>query len=117
MRPQNKIYESVEADGTERRKVISFEVDRSLGMFRLRLGTDVNASEGGGKAMLMRRRPLKQTTSISEKLFASAKAMRDRATRLPSGLERDALLRRARRAETASHLEDWANSAGLQPPE
>ncbi len=42
-RPQTKIYESVEEDGTEPRKVISFEVDRSLRMFRLRLGTDVNA--------------------------------------------------------------------------
>jgi hypothetical protein len=67
--------------------------------------------------MLMRRGPLKQTMSVSEKLFASAKATRDRATRLLSGPERDALLRRARRADTASHLEDWANSAGLQPPE
>jgi hypothetical protein len=66
--------------------------------------------------MLIRRRPLKQTTSLSEKPSVSAKELRDRAARLPYGPERDALLRKARQAETAAHLDDWANSAGLQPP-
>jgi hypothetical protein len=32
------------------------------------------------------------------------------------GPERDELLRKLRQAETAMHLEDWANSPGLQPP-
>ena len=66
--------------------------------------------------MLMRRRPLKQTTSLSEKPSGSAKEMRDRAARLPPGPEQDALRRKARQADTASHIDDWANSAGLQPP-
>jgi hypothetical protein len=26
------------------------------------------------------------------------------------------LLRRARQADTAAHLDEWANSPGLQPP-
>ncbi len=66
--------------------------------------------------MLIRRRPLKQPTSLSEKPSGSAKEMRDRAARLPYGPERVALVRKARQADTASHLDDWANSAGLQPP-
>jgi len=48
--------------------------------------------------------------------LVSAKEMRDRAARLPYGPERDALLRKARQADTASRLDDWSNSAGLKPP-
>jgi hypothetical protein len=32
------------------------------------------------------------------------------------GPERDELLKKLRQAETAMHMEDWANSRGLQPP-
>jgi hypothetical protein len=35
---------------------------------------------------------------------------------LPPCPEREELLLRARRAETASHLTEWLNSPGLQPP-
>jgi hypothetical protein len=35
---------------------------------------------------------------------------------LPPGRGRDELLNRASRADTASHLDEWAHSAGLQPP-
>jgi hypothetical protein len=38
------------------------------------------------------------------------------AEALPAGAEREDLLRRARQADTASHIDDWANSAGLQAP-
>ncbi len=34
----------------------------------------------------------------------------------PLGPERDAMLKRASQGEVASHLDEWANSAGLQPP-
>ncbi len=42
--------------------------------------------------------------------------LREKALMLPPGPEKDDLLRRARQADTALHLEDWANSPGLQPP-
>jgi hypothetical protein len=35
---------------------------------------------------------------------------------LEPGPQRDELLRKLQRAQAAMHLEDWANSAGLQPP-
>ena len=35
---------------------------------------------------------------------------------LQPGFERDAMMRRARHAETASHLEDWLLSPGLRTP-
>jgi len=62
------------------------------------------------------RRRIKQSKSLKERLAASAKDARDRAALLPCGLEREALLREASRADTASHLDDWINSTGLQPP-
>ena len=43
------------------------------------------------------------------KLKAAAKA-------LPHGQERAALIRKARQFETASHLNEWLSSPGLQPP-
>ena len=42
--------------------------------------------------------------------------VRDQAAKLPPGPEREALIKKARQADTAAHLDDWANSPGLQPP-
>ncbi len=39
-----------------------------------------------------------------------------KADLLPPGRERDDLLKKERQADTASHLNDWADSPGLQPP-
>lgn len=36
--------------------------------------------------------------------------------RSPQGAEPNEMLRKTRQAETASHLDDWAYSPGLQPP-
>jgi hypothetical protein len=62
------------------------------------------------------RRRNKQTRSLKDRLTSFADEVRAKAFALPPGDERNDLLRRARQAETASHLEDWANSPGLQPP-
>lgn len=60
---------------------------------------------------------LKQTTSLKDRLNAFAAELRDKASLLPPSGEREALLKRARLADTASHLDDWAHSSGLRPPE
>ena len=64
----------------------------------------------------MRRRRFKQTTSLQDRLTAWAKDIREQAAKLPPGPGRDALLMKLSQAETASHLEDWANSPGFQQP-
>ena len=64
----------------------------------------------------MQRRRFKQTLPLEERLRLQAEADRERAERLPPGREREELLVRARRADTASHLTDWLTSPGLQPP-
>jgi hypothetical protein len=65
--------------------------------------------------MLLMRRRLKQTKPLKERLVILAKDLREQASQLPAGLERDDSLRKARRADTAAHLDEWANSPGLQP--
>jgi hypothetical protein len=62
------------------------------------------------------RRRFKQTISLKDRLASFAKEVRDRASQLRPGPEQDALLKKARQADTASHLNDWTNSPGLEPP-
>jgi hypothetical protein len=62
------------------------------------------------------RRRIKQIISLKERLALFAKKVRAKALRLPRSAERDSLLKKASRADTAAHLEEWANSPGLQPP-
>jgi hypothetical protein len=65
---------------------------------------------------MQKRRRFKQSSSLKERLFSFAKEMREKASHLTPGPEHDDLIRRAQQADTASHLDDWANSPGLQPP-
>ena len=64
----------------------------------------------------MQRRQFKQTVSLKERLASFAKEVREKASELRPGPEQDALLKKARQADTAAHLDEWANSPGLQPP-
>ena len=70
----------------------------------------------GSSAMQKRRRYFKQQTTLQDRVIEWAKEVRDQAAALPPGPNRDMLLKKMRQAETALHLEDWANSPGLQPP-
>jgi hypothetical protein len=53
---------------------------------------------------------------LKDRLASFAKETRDKANLLPLGSERDEMLAKARQAGTASHIDDWVNSPGLQPP-
>jgi hypothetical protein len=65
---------------------------------------------------MLKRRRFKQTLSLQDRLATWAEEVREQAAKLPPGPERDALLKKLRQADTAAHLDDWANSPGLQPP-
>jgi hypothetical protein len=56
-------------------------------------------------------------SSSGERLKEEAERDRARAAALPPGPERDALLRKARQAETAAHADKWASSPGLRSPD
>jgi len=64
----------------------------------------------------MMKRRFKQSRSLQDRLAAFAQDARDEAEKLPPGIERNNMLRKASQANTAAHLDDWANSPGLQPP-
>lgn len=62
------------------------------------------------------RRRFTQTTTLEQRLLDEAARLRAQAQRAPPGVDRERLLRRARQAETTSHLDKWLSSKGLQPP-
>jgi hypothetical protein len=64
----------------------------------------------------MQRRRFKQTVSFTDLLKTFAEELKAKASELRPGPERDALLKRARRADTESHIDEWANSPGLRSP-
>jgi hypothetical protein len=66
--------------------------------------------------MLNQRRFEQAETDLERRLAEEAKRLREAAELLPPGAVRDAALRRARQAETGSHISGWLRSPGLQPP-
>jgi hypothetical protein len=64
----------------------------------------------------MQRRRAKHSFPLEERLAEESRRLREQANHLPMGHEREALLKRASLADTASHLSEWLTSPGLQPP-
>ena len=63
---------------------------------------------------MLKRNSLKQAQLFKERLVSFKTDLRDQAAQLPAGVEREDMLRRARRGNVAAHLDNWANSPGLQ---
>jgi len=66
---------------------------------------------------MQRRRRFQQTQSLEARRSEEAKRLREEAKLLPPSAQREELIRKARRAETASHINEWLTSPGLRPPE
>ena len=64
---------------------------------------------------MFERNRLRQAQSFKERLVSFTTDLRDQTAQLPAGAESEDMLRRARRAKVAAHLDDWVNSPGLQP--
>lgn len=62
------------------------------------------------------RRCLEHTATFEERLADQAARFRDEADKAQPGIARELLLKRARQAETASHMSEWLRSPSLQPP-
>ena len=65
----------------------------------------------------MLRRRFKQAQSLEARLSEEAKSLRAEAKLLPPGAQWEEMIRKARRAEIASHMNEWLTSPGLRPPE
>ena len=66
---------------------------------------------------MTKQRRFTHSMPLKDRLSSFAEELREQAALLTPGPERDDLLRRARQADTALHLDDWANSPGLRSPE
>jgi len=66
--------------------------------------------------MIITRQRRKHTKTFEERSAEEAVRFREAAAEAPQGLARELLLRRARQAETASHMSEWLRSPGLQAP-
>jgi hypothetical protein len=53
---------------------------------------------------------------LQDRLALHALRLEEEARSLPPGPEREAMIRRARQVETASHVNEWLSSPSLQPP-
>jgi hypothetical protein len=62
------------------------------------------------------RRRIQDEKTFEERLAEEARCYRDAAECAGPGRARELLLRRARQAETASHVNDWLKSPGLKTP-
>ncbi|MGY4573400.1 hypothetical protein ACVWY5_006470 [Bradyrhizobium sp. USDA 3256] len=56
------------------------------------------------------RRRVIQTETLEERLTGQAKELRGRAGAMPAGVEKEALLRRAKQAEAGSQMSAWLRS-------
>jgi hypothetical protein len=65
----------------------------------------------------MQRRRFKQIVSLEARLAEEAKRLRAEAKLLPYGAAREEMMRKARQAETGSHMTEWLTAPGLRPPE
>jgi hypothetical protein len=55
--------------------------------------------------------------TFEERLAEEARRLKEQAKKMAAGREREELLRKARQAETAAHIDKWITSPGLMPPE
>ena len=68
--------------------------------------------------MVLRRRRFKQSKTFQQRLAEEAEHFKAAAAQQPLGSHaRELLLRRARQSETATHINEWLKSPGLQSPE
>jgi hypothetical protein len=63
------------------------------------------------------RKRVKHQVSFKDRLTEEARLFKEAAEKEPPGSKaRELLMRRARQAETASHMNDWLSSPGLASP-
>jgi hypothetical protein len=65
---------------------------------------------------LMQRRRFTQTEPLEKRLADEVSRLRKEARGTPPGIERERLIRKARQAETASHIQEWLTLRELHPP-
>jgi hypothetical protein len=65
---------------------------------------------------MIKRRRFKQAESLTDRLAAFAKFMRERAETMVAGDDRSAVLAKADQADKAAQMDQWIRSSELKPP-
>jgi hypothetical protein len=65
---------------------------------------------------MAKRRRIKQTTTLAERLTAQAGRLSELARNLPPGTEQTRLWRKVRQTETAVRIDQWLTSSANTPP-
>jgi hypothetical protein len=65
----------------------------------------------------MQRKRFTQTITLGDRLAKEAARLKQKSRTMPVGKERESLMRKARQLETASHINEWLSSPGLQTPQ
>jgi hypothetical protein len=65
---------------------------------------------------MQKRRGFEHIITPQDVLVREARQLREEAGKLPACPQQAELLRKARQADTASHIEAWLRSAELRPP-
>jgi hypothetical protein len=65
---------------------------------------------------MQRRKRIRQTNTLAERLQQASDRLRSEARQKPPGMEREILLKRARQADVAAHIDEWLSSPGLRSP-
>jgi hypothetical protein len=73
-------------------------------------------SSNGKQRIMQCRRRFRQWLSLNDRLKMFSDNLKSGAEILRPGRERDALLMKARIADTAAEINEWVNSPGLRPP-
>jgi hypothetical protein len=63
---------------------------------------------------MQRRRAIPHT--FEDRIAAEKSRLEAQAANLPPGLQKDTLLKKIGQLETASHINEWLSSPGLQSP-
>jgi hypothetical protein len=66
---------------------------------------------------MTKRRRVKQTTTLEDRLAAEAQRQRAKAATMPPGPDRDDILQRAQEIETTAQLSGWLSAPGQQLPD
>jgi hypothetical protein len=66
---------------------------------------------------MQRRRRFRRLLFLTERVHQEAALLRAQAEKLPHGSEREKLIRKAREADTATHIDEWLDSPGLRTPQ
>jgi hypothetical protein len=64
----------------------------------------------------MQQRRRSKPHTFEGRIEEEKKRLQEQADVLPLGAAKEALLRKIRQLDTASHMYDWVRSPGLQPP-